>query len=82
MSLIKSLQVKLRRFSEELIPQARKRLDHLNRSLAEQALPEERRRRVSELTLGRKAKKAGQKNVTPRPAEGSSAASKDKQDGQ
>jgi hypothetical protein len=38
----------------------RRRLDSLNCSLAEQALPESRRRKVSELSLRNKALKAGQ----------------------
>ena len=40
-----------------------KRLDHLNCSLAGRALPENRRRNVSELALQSKALKAGQKPV-------------------
>ncbi len=40
-----------------------KRMDDFNRSLAEQALPESRRRKVSELSLRDKALKAGQKTV-------------------
>ncbi|TGN39887.1 hypothetical protein [Marinobacter confluentis] len=43
------------------------RLDEFNRSLAEQALPDGRRRRVSELSLRNKALKAGQKTVEERP---------------
>lgn len=39
----------------------RRRLDHLNAALAERALPEERRERVSELALEAKAVRAGQK---------------------
>ncbi|MBL3554878.1 MULTISPECIES: hypothetical protein [Marinobacter] len=74
MSLKDSLQKRFRRFSEDVLPEAlndmgrsiervRKRLDHLNCSLAERALPEDRKRRVSELALSRKAKKAAQKSI-------------------
>jgi len=72
MSLRDSLQQTFRRLSGELLPEAlenaghriaglRKRLDHLNCSLAERALPADRKSRVSELSLDRKARKAGQK---------------------
>jgi len=72
MSLRDSLQQTYRRLSGELLPGAlenagqrindfRKRLDHLNCSLAERALPADRKLRVSELSLNRKAKQAGQK---------------------
>lgn len=74
MSLKDSLQERFRRFTEDVLPvtlndvgqsikRVRKRLDHLNCSLAERALPEDRKRRVSELALSRKAKKAGQKSI-------------------
>lgn len=43
-----------------------KRLDDFNCSLAEQALPDSRRGRVSELSLRDKALKAGQKSVEER----------------
>lgn len=77
MSLKDLLQERVRRFSEDMLPEAggglgqrierlRKRLDHLNCSLAERVLPEDRKIRVRELTLGRKAKQAGQKNIKPR----------------
>ncbi|MBE94462.1 hypothetical protein [Marinobacter sp.] len=72
MSLKDSLQQTFRRLSGELLPEAlesaghriaglRKRLDHLNCSLAERALPADRKSRVSELSLDHKAKQAGQK---------------------
>lgn len=38
-----------------------KRMDEFNRSLAERALPDSRKRKVSELSLQEKALKAGQK---------------------
>lgn len=38
-----------------------KRMDEFNRSLAERALPNSRKRKVSELSLQDKALKAGQK---------------------
>lgn len=40
-----------------------RRMDDVNRSLAEQALPDSRRKKVSELSLRDKALKAGQKSV-------------------
>lgn len=43
-----------------------KRMDEFNRSLAERALPNSRRRKVSELSLQDKALKAGQKTVQKR----------------
>jgi hypothetical protein len=43
-----------------------KRLDGFNCSLAERALPDSRRRKVSELSLEDKALKAGQKPVEER----------------
>lgn len=74
MSLKDALQARFRRFSENVLPGAlddvgekiedfRKRLDHLNCSLAERALPENRKPRVRELSLSRKAEQAGQKVV-------------------
>lgn len=44
-----------------------RRLDSFNRSLADSALPESRRRHVSELSLRDKALKAGQKTVEESP---------------
>lgn len=44
-----------------------KRLDGVNCSLAERALPDSRRRKVSELSLREKALKAGQKPVEEPP---------------
>lgn len=74
MSLRDSLNERFHRIAGEVLPETlnnvgqtiarvRKRLDHLNCSLAERALPEDRKRRVSELALSRKAKKAGQKSI-------------------
>ncbi len=63
----------------ESIERIRKRLDHLNCSLAERALPEDRKRRVSELALSRKAKRAGQKGVKLRAVNGVKKATGDKQ---
>lgn len=90
MSLKDSLQERLRRFSEDVLPEAlgsvsekverfRKRLDHLNCSLAERALPEDRKLRVSELSLGRKARQAGQKTAKLRAVKGAAKAAGDKQ---
>ncbi|WP_417530314.1 hypothetical protein [Marinobacter lipolyticus] len=73
MSLKDSLRRGVSRVSNELVPAAvraagekveefRQRLDHLNRTLAERALPGDRKARVSELSLRRKARDAGQKD--------------------
>lgn len=43
------------------------RVDQFNRSLAGRALPNSRRRKVSEMSLQDKALKAGQKTVRERP---------------
>lgn len=47
--------------------EARQRLDDLNQALASQAVPGERRARVSELALKRKGQQAGQKSAEIRP---------------
>lgn len=47
--------------AEQSLSGVRRRLDHLNAALANRALPEERRERVSELALEGKAVRAGQK---------------------
>ncbi|MDX1633625.1 MAG: hypothetical protein R3280_03235 [Marinobacter sp.] len=51
---------RLRRAVEEGVSQARERLDRLNCSLADKALPEDRKTRIGRLELERKAKLAGQ----------------------
>ena len=50
--------------------EARQRLDDLNQALASQAVPGERRARVSELALKRKGQQAGQKSAEIRPFPG------------
>ena len=52
---------------EESWRAARQRLDDLNQALASQAVPGERRARVSELALKRKGQQAGQKSAEIRP---------------
>lgn len=52
---------------EESWREARQRLDDLNQALASQAVPGERRARVSELALKRKGQQAGQKSAEIRP---------------
>ncbi|BFN14786.1 hypothetical protein [Marinobacter sp. RI1] len=52
---------------EESWREARQRLDDLNQALASQAVPGERRARVSELALKRKWQQAGQKSAEIRP---------------
>lgn len=69
MSFRESLQRTFRRLSGagalenagRRIGELGRRLDDLNCSLAERALPEDRKSRVSELSLNRKARLAGQK---------------------
>ena len=68
MSLKDSLQGRLEKLAEEMVPQlldtwrhdVQKRLDDLNYSLAHRAVPEHRRPNVSELALKHKAEQAGQ----------------------
>lgn len=48
----------------------RRRMDQVNCSLAEKALPGDRKLRVSELSLQRKARDAGQKGPPLRVVEG------------
>lgn len=50
----------LREAAEEQLARLRTRLDHFNRSLADKALPEERKMRVGRISLETKAKEAGQ----------------------
>ncbi|WP_278349937.1 MULTISPECIES: hypothetical protein [Marinobacter] len=52
---------------EESWREARQRLDELNQALASQAVPGERRARVSELDLRSKGQQAGQKSAEIRP---------------
>lgn len=72
MTLKDSLLKGVSRLTGEILPAAvesaghslenmRKRLDGINRSLADRALPDDRKVRVSELSLSQKAEKAGQK---------------------
>lgn len=75
MSLKDSMQHTFRRLSGDL----RKRLEHLNCSLAERALPEDRKLRVSEISLHRKARQAGQKSTKLKVVEGVKKASGNKQ---
>ncbi|MBW7470405.1 hypothetical protein QQF73_06785 [Marinobacter sp. M216] len=67
MSFKDSLQGRLEKLADEVVPQlqgawkdVRKRLDELNCSLANRAVPEHRRSKVSELSLRQKAEQAGQ----------------------
>lgn len=90
MSLRDSLQLTFRRLSGELLPEAlenaghriaslRKRLDHLNCSLAERALPADRKSRVNELSLDHKARKAGQKATRLKSVKAANKTGSDKQ---
>ncbi|WP_339754705.1 hypothetical protein [uncultured Marinobacter sp.] len=67
MALKDSLRLRLEKLAGGVVPQLRdswgdlrKRLDDLNCSLANRACPEDRRSRVSELSLQEKAQQAGQ----------------------
>ena len=85
MALKDSLKLRFEKLADDVVPQLldtwgdlQKRLDDLNCSLANRAVPEDRRSRVSELALQEKAEKAGQDRPAPRAvkATGKSAASK------
>ena len=67
MSLKDSLWTRLETLTDEMTPRllerwgdVQRRLDELNCSLANRAVPEDRRSRVSELSLRQKAEQAGQ----------------------
>ncbi|MDO3720266.1 hypothetical protein QVZ43_00955 [Marinobacter sp. chi1] len=67
MTLKESIADRYGRIAGDLLPKLkdtwtdmRKWLDDVNCSLANQAVPEKRRSRVSELSLSRKAREAGQ----------------------
>jgi len=67
MSLKDSLQGKLGKMTDDVLPQLQatwadiqRRLDNLNCSLANRAVPEQRRSRVQELSIQEKAEQAGQ----------------------
>lgn len=67
MALKDSLRLRFEKLADDVVPHLldgwgdlQKRLDDLNCSLANRAVPEERRSRVSELSLQEKAEQAGQ----------------------
>ncbi|PPI86072.1 hypothetical protein KEHDKFFH_01755 [Marinobacter maroccanus] len=67
MALKDSLRLRFEKLADDVVPQLleswgdlQKRLDDLNCSLANRAVPEDRRSRVSELSLQEKAQEAGQ----------------------
>ena len=67
MDLKNSLRLKIEKLADGVVPRVldrwdglQKRLDDLNCSLANRAVPEDRRSRVSELSLQDKAQRAGQ----------------------
>jgi len=67
MALKDSLKLRFEKLADDVVPQLldswgdlQKRLDDLNCSLANRAVPEDRRSRVSELSLQEKAQQAGQ----------------------
>ena len=70
MSLKDRLQGRLEKLADDVVPLAmqglkdvRRRLDELNCSLASRSIPDDRRSRVSELSLRQKAEQAGQRLV-------------------
>jgi hypothetical protein len=67
MALKDTLRLRFEKLADDVVPQLldswgdlQKRLDDLNCSLANRAVPEDRRNRVSELSLQEKAQQAGQ----------------------
>ncbi|MGP9834290.1 hypothetical protein [Marinobacter sp. NSM] len=73
MSLKDKLVVRFEKVAGRLVPyleeswrDVRVKLDDLNRSLASQAIPGERRAKVSELALRQKGEQAGQKTAEVR----------------
>lgn len=67
MALKDSFRLRFEKLADGVVPQLldswgdlQKRLDDLNCSLANRAVPEDRRSRVSELSLQEKAQQAGQ----------------------
>ena len=67
MTLKDSLKLRFEKLADDVVPQLldswgdlQKRLDDLNCSLANRDVPEDRRSRVSELSLQEKAQQAGQ----------------------
>jgi hypothetical protein len=67
MTLKDTLRLRFEKLADDVVPQLldswgdlQKRLDDLNCSLANRAMPEDRRSRVSELSLQEKAQQAGQ----------------------
>lgn len=80
MPLKDSLRFRFEKLADDVVPRlleswgdVQKRLDDLNCSLADRAVPEHRRGRVSELSLQAKARQAGQgraglRNKRERPA--------------
>ncbi|MCG7199179.1 hypothetical protein MD273_05480 [Marinobacter pelagius] len=72
------LQGRLERLADDVVPRAmqgwedvRRRLDELNSSLASRSIPDDRRSRVSELSLRQKAEQAGQRMVEKGAGKGS-----------
>ncbi|SFM80965.1 hypothetical protein [Marinobacter pelagius] len=78
MSLKDRLQGRLEKLADDVVPLAmqgledvRRRIDELNCSLASRSIPDDRRSRVSELSLRQKAEQAGQRLVEKGPKKGS-----------
>lgn len=67
---IEKIAGKVTPYLEESWRDVRAKLDDLNRSLADQAIPGERRAQVSELSLRSKAEQAGHKRGVVRPFPG------------
>ncbi|TYC58088.1 hypothetical protein FMN52_16255 [Marinobacter sp. BW6] len=80
-----SLRLRFEKLADDVVPQLldgwgdlQKRLDDLNCSLANRAVPENRRSRVSELSLQEKAEQAGQDRPVVRAVKAAGKASRPK----
>ncbi|WP_372997037.1 hypothetical protein [Marinobacter sp.] len=85
MALKDSLRLRFEKLADDVVPQLldswgdlQKRLDELNCSLANRAVPEDRRSRVSELSLQEKAQQAGQNRPALRAVRAAGRASRKK----
>lgn len=85
MALKDSLRLRFEKLADDVVPQLldgwgdlQKRLDDLNCSLASRAVPEDRRSRVSELSLQEKAQLAGQDRSAMRAVKTTGKVSRDK----
>lgn len=80
-----TFRLRFEKLADDVVPQLleswadlQKRLDDLNCSLANRAVPENRRGRVSELSLQEKAKQAGQNRPAIRAVKSAGRATREK----